>query len=636
MTKRLWIFLIFATLLAPVQVMGQAVCPSASPVYIASPGPGGQVLKVDGCTGNISVVRSSLSEGVEGIAFNSLLYLSVPIPGSFVQMSLNTTSRPFDPTILSLLCSPPPAPCPVPPYSAVAFNPASGHLFFAATDGIYDFYTLARTATHVTSSPLGEGIAFTPYDLNHNLSFSGQEYLFVADRDNNTLLFSSPPYTSIAQLTAQVGLGQDSPLDQPVGVAVDSLGEVFVANHGTSQPGVVCFNFNGQVTHVGNYGTFPAGDLALYLTPNPYFGTPPGSFFVTTVQDDQGNGGKLWRLDPTNAPGDVPCASTPTVTLVADIGAAFAGNTVAGLLSGRVAGLTTPVIPTSPVRLAQDQLVTTLNSPTVGFGVNLPSGIQGVPGNLGVITTAIAYSPTDFANLRLAGSTFLAQYPNTACVAYPPNPTLPPNPCYVFQNQFLDLDTLSPTILPSTPGATVFATVNNLFPPNPINPGLLGAATGTNSWSNDFLTAFITPATTDPLTIVGTTSDLNQDFVAVSLGATVPGIFQGFQTPLAPKNARTFTAGETIRVSFQVLNAAGQFVTNATASLSVAFLGASPVLQAVSPANLKGISPDTFIYSTKANAYQFFLDTTGYAPGLYSLTVYSNSFPIQEVTFTIQ
>ena len=104
----------------------------------------------------------------------------------------------------------------------------------------------------------------------------------------------------------------------------------------------------------------------------------------------------------------------------------------------------------------------------------------------------------------------------------------------------------------------------------------------------------------------------------------------------APKNARTFPSGETIAVKFQNINAAGRFVTNATARLSVVFLGAPPVVQAASPANLKGISPNTFTYNAKSNTYQFYLNTTGYAPGLYSLSVFSNSFATQEVTFTIQ
>ena len=65
-------------------------------------------------------------------------------------------------------------------------------------------------------------------------------------------------------------------------------------------------------------------------------------------------------------------------------------------------------------------------------------------------------------------------------------------------------------------------------------------------------------------------------------------------------------------------------------------MGTMQVVQAVSPANLKGISPDTFSYNAKSSTYQFYLNTTGYAPGLYCLSVYSNSFPAQEVTFTIQ
>jgi hypothetical protein len=73
-----------------------------------------------------------------------------------------------------------------------------------------------------------------------------------------------------------------------------------------------------------------------------------------------------------------------------------------------------------------------------------------------------------------------------------------------------------------------------------------------------------------------------------------------------------------------------------TARLSVVLLGPTPMYPTVSPANHKGIAPDQFLYDPKKAVYEFYLSTEGYQPGDYSLTVFSNSFAAQVVTFTLQ
>src|SRR6266571_7532600 len=142
MTKRLSIFLMFASLLVTVQVWGQdQILPSVSPVYTLT-GTYGEVWQVDGYTG-IPVVKhfndcdtTELCPG-KTIAFgpNGDFYVMYPdgvigLHGSGLNYNSLTEIHGF-PTVPT--CSP----CAALPLVNMAFNPADSGLYFGAGDGIW-------------------------------------------------------------------------------------------------------------------------------------------------------------------------------------------------------------------------------------------------------------------------------------------------------------------------------------------------------------------------------------------------------------------------------------------------------------------------------------------------------------------
>ncbi len=233
--------------------------------------------------------------------------------------------------------------------------------------------------------------------------------------------------------------------------------------------------------------------------------------------------------------------------------------------------------------------------------------------------TATEIPQAVFHDTRLLGTPFANAncivYGGTGgnCIVYAVSCT--PSPCPT-----------SPDGLPDITILTSYDTTQQI-----VNPGFLEAPDSTNNWQNVFTDFFLQRI--DPTTKGGSSGF--SDWVAVDLGvdpSTQAGTMGGFLPPLGPKNSRVFTSGTTIPVKFQVKNAAGQFIGNVKARLSVQ-LGSTPV--PVQAANFKG-SGASFVYNTVLNQYQFYLSTVGFKPGTYNLTVFSNSFPATFTTFTIQ
>src|SRR5208283_356400 len=80
---------------------------------------------------------------------------------------------------------------------------------------------------------------------------SAQDYLYVADRDNNAIRLidlSANPSDTITFAPYPPGGILTNLISQPVGVAVDALGDVFVLNRGNGTNGTVMeMNFVGMI-----------------------------------------------------------------------------------------------------------------------------------------------------------------------------------------------------------------------------------------------------------------------------------------------------------------------------------------------------------------------------------------------------
>jgi YVTN family beta-propeller protein len=163
-----------------------------------------------------------------------------------------------------------------------------------------------------------------------------------------------------------------------------------------------------------------------------------------------------------------------------------------------------------------------------------------------------------------------------------------------------------------------------------INPGFLTTPIETNAWTNIF-TAFYLQRI-DPTT-KGRTSGFSE-FVAVDLGATNregAGNLQ-FLPPLQQNGARIFPVGTIIPVKFQLTAIAqpSESITDATAGITVV---------KTSDANGNPTSSDVLdkssAFAYTGGDYVYSLNTSGYAPGTYNLTIYGNAFAAQQVQFTL-
>jgi YVTN family beta-propeller protein/probable HAF family extracellular repeat protein len=163
-----------------------------------------------------------------------------------------------------------------------------------------------------------------------------------------------------------------------------------------------------------------------------------------------------------------------------------------------------------------------------------------------------------------------------------------------------------------------------------INPGFLTTPIGTNEWTNIFEAFYLQQV--DP-TMVGRTKGFSE-FFAVDLGVSNDqggGTFTNLD-PLKPADTHIFPMGTVIPVQFTLSSLANPTtpVTDATAGLSVVQVSNA---SGNATANIILNSPKAFTYS--GGKYIYSLNTKGYAPGTYDLTIYGNAFVAQQVRFTI-
>ncbi len=167
-----------------------------------------------------------------------------------------------------------------------------------------------------TGSTFGEGTAF---DTSANL--------YVVDSSGSRVLKSSSPYSSLSVFIPQCN--ECTVLDIPVGIDVNSGGDIFVANFGSTLQNINHFNSMGVFQ--GTYASFSGNDHPFFLQSDAL-----GRLYVVTA-DLFGAGGKVWRIDP-------PGGQTNLVFLVA------LSNSITGVASNKAVGL--GLAPTAAIKKA--------------------------------------------------------------------------------------------------------------------------------------------------------------------------------------------------------------------------------------------------------------------------------------------
>jgi YVTN family beta-propeller protein len=271
--------------------------------------------------------------------------------------------------------------------------------------------------------------------------------------------------------------------------------------------------------------------------------------------------------------------------------------------------ITQPLSPTAPNQF---------NYGPHSFTVQYPPGTS----FSGVSMTAVAAQATQISiQQRLAGTPFA----NAACIVY----SGAGGNCVDYQVTCANTGG-SKITCPSESTPTITVKTSYDTSQSIINPGFLTTPIGTNNWTNIFDSFFLQRI--DPTT-KGRTSGFSE-FVAVDLGATNSqgaGTFQ-FLAPLQSNDERIFPVGTSIPVSFKLTSVAnpGVPVTDATAGITVVMIsdaGGNPT------SNLVLEKPAAFVFS--GGDYVYSLSTTGFAPGVYNVTVYGNAFVAQQVQFTL-
>lgn len=469
----------------------------------------------------------------------------------------------------------------------------------------------AATNTAIASIPVGT------YPFLMAANPNGQ-FVYVTNFNSASVsVISTATNTVVA--TIPVGIS-------PQGIAISSNGNTLYVACTTSDFVSV---INTATNTVSQTIPVPNGPLAITLSPDDsaafvseYFGaatavinlatnTVTSTILVGTNPYGSAitpDGSLLWQSNSTSAFASI--ISTQTDTVVGTIpvtGSSF--NIGMASSAPMTQSITQPLSPTQPNQF---------NFGPHNFTVQYPPGTNFSGVNM---TVNAAQTPVAAFQQRVAGTSFA----NAVCIVY----SGAGGNCEDYQVTCTNASGAAITC-PSVSTASINVKTSYDTLQSITNPGFLTAPIGTNNWTNIF-TAFYAQRI-DPTTR-GRTQAFSE-FFAVDLGASNG---QGaatlqFEDPLQQSDSREFPVGTKIPVKFQLTSIAspGTPVTDAIAGIAVVMVAdgqGNPV------SNIVLENPTAFSFS--GGSYNYSLNTTGYAPGTYNVTVYGNAFAAQQVQFTL-
>lgn len=472
-----------------------------------------------------------------------------------------------------------------------------------------------------TAGPIG-GLLFPPRAAP--ALPAGDPNLLIVDQSNNQILIWDGTNVATLITATQSGLCSPTCIDVPIGIAVApapnaagniAAGDIFVANTGESTRNVNQFSSTGAFKARYASGFVPPCDCG---ADSPVFLAidPQGNLFVTTSENTfSGARGNVWEVTSTLS-GEIVSTTKTDLTRNTSPGV-FAFGITLGLISLPLnsnggtniynfgpfnakfmypaeASLGGETLTVEALLTTQAQLTAQTNTEGNSCGGALIVPYGGADGE--GVTFSTTCSPINCATLAMNNPVtyeFLTSY-NT-----PPGGALPNNP----------------GLLKKEDNETTYCTGQA----PPVEGNII----------DNFYVMRIDP------TGSGRTKPGFSQFILVDLppSPTTAATFNGFLPPLASRNGRVFKSGDTLAVKFSLTptNKTQFDPTQVVARISIE-MTSTP--QGTPAANFKAIPNNNFTFLK--GTFQFYLNLQGYAPGNYLLIVTSNSFPTQQVTFTIQ
>ena len=491
------------------------------PVYVSTgyyscPGQctGGQILKVDGSSGVTSVLynpQTGSGNDLEGLAVgpDNLIYITDPYDGDIFRMPQAVTTA-LTTVYQYSSCSG--DTCPDQPQGP-SFS-TTGQLAFNTEDheGVWQIsfdssdnpiLPLVQVIPPANGATEGAGTTF-----NHS------DELLIVDQypgdgsPSADVLQQTAPGASTTSLLIPYG-----DLWFPVGVAVDSFGNIYVSNSENAPPTFTpnISQFNALGVFQSTYVSFPYDDGAYY---HPLYLQFDASNRLYVVTNDASGNGQVWRVDPIGSP---PTAGT--ATLLVDLGYAYSNGTIPGLNSSYAVGValpgtgTTNSYTTTPLPITPGVPVTYTYGNITNQTITIPTG-SNLGGAASIAVDFQLWNPSVFDTTRLPATSTNTWSGGTPVL---PGTTCTPiagtgGNCIVIEDLCFDSNGKQipcQIFAPSSGPLIVLTDTYQTQSPQP-NPGLIIADDGQNNWAN---------ITTGDIT--GRTSSLNTDTAIVNLGLPI-------------------------------------------------------------------------------------------------------------------